>query len=151
AIIVVMSPAAESSEWVEREILEAQTQRKTILPLLLQGERWFRLNNYQYDDVRNGQVPNELFLGQVVTLTSGSMDGGGIRHVERSDLSLGETRTIVSLTRVAVGVGPVPGMSFEPQLPVPGDYVVERVSTEGTFLGARLEFRNVVPTGTQEF
>src|SRR5262245_29087910 len=57
AVVVVMSPAAKASTWVNKEILHAQHRRKTILPLLLAGEHFFSLGDVQSVDVRRGQLP----------------------------------------------------------------------------------------------
>ena len=54
AFIVVMSPDAYNSDWVEREILRAEKQRRPIYPVLLAGEPWSRLANIQYEDLRAG-------------------------------------------------------------------------------------------------
>jgi WD40 repeat protein len=69
AMVVVMSPAAAASEWVEREIALAQARQKTILPLLLAGEPLFRIINVHYDDVRDGRIPPPGFVQQLRTLT----------------------------------------------------------------------------------
>ncbi len=61
AMVVVMSPEARESEWVEREIMLAQQERKPILPLLLRGKGLSLLINQQYADVRNGQLPPQAF------------------------------------------------------------------------------------------
>jgi WD40 repeat protein len=56
--VVVMSPAAEESGWVDREIGRAEEQGKPIFPLLLGGERpMFRLGHLQYVNVVGGQMP----------------------------------------------------------------------------------------------
>lgn len=54
AFIVIMSPDAKASEWVEREILVAEKREKPILPVLLSGEVWGRLANVQYEDMTLG-------------------------------------------------------------------------------------------------
>lgn len=54
AFIVVMSPNASESDWVEREILRAESQRKPIYPVLLAGAPWSRLANIQFEDLRAG-------------------------------------------------------------------------------------------------
>ena len=43
AVVVVMTPEAKESEWVQREILLAQDLKKPIFPLLLRGRRFFIL------------------------------------------------------------------------------------------------------------
>lgn len=54
ALIVIMSPHARDSDWVEREILYAERLNKPIFPVLLAGEDWPRLANLQYADMRDG-------------------------------------------------------------------------------------------------
>lgn len=57
AVIVIMSPEAESSEWVERELLLAQRSNKPIFPLLLRGQEFPLLITTQFVDVRRGALP----------------------------------------------------------------------------------------------
>jgi hypothetical protein len=54
AFVVVMSPDAADSDWVEREILLAENRKKPIYPILLAGGPWSRLANIQYEDMRAG-------------------------------------------------------------------------------------------------
>ena len=65
-VIVVMSPAAAESEWVEREILEGQRCNRAFLPVLLAGERFFLLAATSYFDARLGRLPNGLALRRYV-------------------------------------------------------------------------------------
>jgi hypothetical protein len=65
-MLVVMTPRSEESLWVEREINEAEAHHKRILPLMLEGGIWMRLNNYQAELVERGQMPSERFLAAVV-------------------------------------------------------------------------------------
>ncbi|MEO8396732.1 MAG: toll/interleukin-1 receptor domain-containing protein [Chloroflexota bacterium] len=70
-VIVVMTPKALKSEWVEREILIAQDKKIPIFPLLLCGEVLPLLIDRQYDDVRSGILPSDAFysrLEQVIEL-----------------------------------------------------------------------------------
>jgi molecular chaperone DnaK len=62
AFVVVMSPAAESSIWVERELNLAEDEGRPVHPLLLQGGRWWRLSNIQYEDVTGGAMPRRAFV-----------------------------------------------------------------------------------------
>ncbi|MBB5868302.1 hypothetical protein F4553_001681 [Allocatelliglobosispora scoriae] len=62
AFVVVMTPAAESSPWVSREINRAEKLRKPIFPLLLAGEEFFRLSNIQYEDVSGGRLPSAGYV-----------------------------------------------------------------------------------------
>lgn len=54
AFVVVMSPNAYESDWVEREILLAEKEKRPIIPVLLAGEAWSRLANIQHVDMRSG-------------------------------------------------------------------------------------------------
>lgn len=69
ALIVVMTPDSEQSEWVEREILLAQDEQKPIFPLLLRGKVNPLLISKQYANVTQGQMPPRDFyerLGRVL-------------------------------------------------------------------------------------
>lgn len=68
-VIVIMTPEAEKSEWVEKEILIAQREEKPIFPLLLSGREFSLLITIQSTDVRGEKLPAEKFyksLAQVV-------------------------------------------------------------------------------------
>ncbi|MBN1965223.1 MAG: TIR domain-containing protein [Anaerolineae bacterium] len=54
AFVVIMSPDAEKSEWVEREVLLAQREQKPIFPLLLSGRGFALLITTQFADVTPG-------------------------------------------------------------------------------------------------
>lgn len=54
AVIVIMSPEARESDWVEREILLAEKEKRPIFPVLLAGDAWSRLANIQFADMRAG-------------------------------------------------------------------------------------------------
>ncbi|MDX1993437.1 MAG: TIR domain-containing protein [bacterium] len=61
AFLVVMSPSAEASEWVQKEVLLAKRYKKPIFPLLLSGEEFALLIDIQFADVRQGQMPGADF------------------------------------------------------------------------------------------
>ena len=61
ALILVMSSAATTSEWVEKELTLAQGANKPIFPLLLQGTPHPFAVNLHYLDVSGGQLPERLF------------------------------------------------------------------------------------------
>jgi formylglycine-generating enzyme required for sulfatase activity len=69
ALIVIMSPDSEASEWVEREIHLALRERKPVFPLLLRGKGFALLITRQYVKVTDGRMPPPDFydrLRQVV-------------------------------------------------------------------------------------
>ncbi|MBV1855885.1 tetratricopeptide repeat protein [Catellatospora tritici] len=65
AFIVVMSPASNKSDWVDREIDQAQLRGKPVFPLLLGGERFFRLAHLQFVDVTGDRMPPAGFVAQL--------------------------------------------------------------------------------------
>ena len=70
AVVVVMTPSSEKSEWVEREILFALNQKKSIFPLLLKGEPFPLLLSAQHHDVTNGEVPPPRFVATLRRLAA---------------------------------------------------------------------------------
>ena len=61
---MVMTPEAEGSDWVEREVHLALREQKPIVPLCLRGDGFAVLSRIQYVDVRNGQLPPPEFYGR---------------------------------------------------------------------------------------
>lgn len=61
AFVVIMSPDSENSEWVEREILLAQREKKPIFPVLLAGREFALLITIQFADVRDNSFPKDDF------------------------------------------------------------------------------------------
>lgn len=57
AVVVLMSPEAEESEDVTREILEGQRHSREFFPVLLRGERNYLLASSWYFDARSGALP----------------------------------------------------------------------------------------------
>lgn len=77
AVIVVMTPHGERSEWVGREIDQAQLRQRPVLPLLLDGERYFALATEQYEKVAGGIMPSPAFVARLRTLVFGGPVSGG--------------------------------------------------------------------------
>jgi hypothetical protein len=68
AFIVVMTPRAYESDWVQNELNRAKRKKKPIFPLLLEGEEpWLSVEATQYIDVRDGQMPNVRFYDSIAT------------------------------------------------------------------------------------
>ena len=65
AFVVVMTPDARESQWVQTECEYAAHQTKPIFPLLLEGDVFFRYVSIQYVDVSEEQLPPEAFLAEV--------------------------------------------------------------------------------------
>ncbi|SHN47123.1 GUN4-like [Cryptosporangium aurantiacum] len=75
AILVVMSPEAEKSEWVEREILEGQRSDRQFLPILLRGDRFFLLAATHYFDARGDRLPGRAEVEQLRELSEKALTG----------------------------------------------------------------------------
>lgn len=58
AVIVVMTPEAKASDWVQREVFIALQDKKPIFPLLLNGDNWKVFVLTQYVDVTDGSLPD---------------------------------------------------------------------------------------------
>jgi hypothetical protein len=71
-LMVVMTPQSMTSRWVQRELNEAEALDKPIWPLLLEGERWFRVNDYQVEDVVGGRMPSRRFLDAAMKAAGGN-------------------------------------------------------------------------------
>lgn len=65
ALVVVMTPASEKSDWTQKEIMVALRERKPIFPLLLRGEGFTLLITTQYVDVTDGQMPPQSLYTQL--------------------------------------------------------------------------------------
>jgi len=59
-LIVVMSPDSHKSDWVQNEVRYATEKKKTILPILLEGDLWDSFGETEYVDVRDGELPSKL-------------------------------------------------------------------------------------------
>ena len=76
AFVVVMTPSADSSKWVKREINHAEEHNKPIFPVLVAGECFFRLNDLQYEDARQlersdgPRLPSHEFFMSIVDVLS---------------------------------------------------------------------------------
>lgn len=76
AFLVVMSPEAEKSEWVEREVLLAQREKKPVFPVLLRGREFALLITAQYTDARQENLPGEEFYDRLRRVMQGQMPIG---------------------------------------------------------------------------
>jgi len=77
AVIMLMSPDAKKSEWVEREITFAQNRNKTFFPVLVRGTDAdavpISLVNMQWFDVREDAYNNGIL----------DLIGGLVKHLQR--------------------------------------------------------------------
>lgn len=82
----VMTPEAEESPWVAREILRAESKSRPIIPLLLAGEPFFRLADMQYEDVRDGRMPSSGLVAILRKLTEGGITPAPQTHTPQPAL-----------------------------------------------------------------
>ncbi|MGI9597683.1 MAG: toll/interleukin-1 receptor domain-containing protein [Acidimicrobiales bacterium] len=75
SVVVVMTPEAEESAAVRRELDLAMRLRKPIFPLLLRGDGFLSLAAIRFDDVRDGALPDTRFVEALRAATS--QDEGG--------------------------------------------------------------------------
>ncbi|GEM_PF-1984026 len=73
AFLVIMTPDAENSEWVQKEILLAKRYKKPIFPLLLNGDEFALLIDLQFADVRGDQLPGQEFHRRLSRAIHGMM------------------------------------------------------------------------------
>lgn len=65
AVIVVMTPESEESEWVEREVHLALRWKIPVFPLKLRGEGFPLLVTTQHIDVTDEQIPEQSFFDEL--------------------------------------------------------------------------------------
>jgi formylglycine-generating enzyme required for sulfatase activity len=66
AMVVVMTPESEKTDWVEKEYLFAKKENKPLFPLLLEGDCFPFFVNQQYHDVRDGRLPPKKFIERLL-------------------------------------------------------------------------------------
>jgi uncharacterized protein YjbI with pentapeptide repeats len=74
ALLVVMTPQAEQSQWVEREIEWANFQRRPVRGLLLRGAVFFQLINLQCEIATDGRMPGMEFVNDLRALVEAATD-----------------------------------------------------------------------------
>lgn len=68
AFLIVMSPDAEESQWVARELHRAEQKGKPVVPLLLRGKVFFHLANLHYTKATDGALPGADFIDRLRSL-----------------------------------------------------------------------------------
>jgi hypothetical protein len=66
-LIVIMTPRAADSEWVNRELDAAIRQDTPIYPLLRSGMPLVRIKHIQFCDVRDGNLPSGDYIADLVS------------------------------------------------------------------------------------
>lgn len=70
AMVVIMTPSGEKSEWVEREIHLSVDYKKPTFPLLLSGDAFPIFVTTQYANVLNGNLPDEKWFKDLSRITN---------------------------------------------------------------------------------
>jgi len=133
AFLVIMSPHAEESDWVEREILRAELKKKPIYPVLLTGDSWSRLANIQYEDFRIGLHAklSARFIGRLQAHLPASfakpieftIQQGDIRKIEADVVALKYSREFRGADMmVALQLAAVAGIAQTELQPAIGEY-----------------------------
>ncbi len=111
AVVVIMSPEAEDSEWVANEVERAKRKGKPIIPLRLRGETWLQFETTQHLDVTQGQLPPRSFYRRLEAIVAGRPEPRG--SSERYDVPI-----LAAEIGAALGVGPPPYRHGHPALHV---------------------------------
>jgi TIR domain-containing protein len=85
ALIVIMTPEAEISEWVRNELKLALAGNKPVFPLLLKGQPFESLDSIQYADVKNQRLPMESFFGDLTMAPGVKSDVEQFLYKKRSE------------------------------------------------------------------
>ena len=78
AFIIIMTPEARQSRWVQREVTLADNWQKRIFPLLLEGDNWEIFVLTQYSDVRSGELPPQAFFDKLAEVAPRQQGSGRI-------------------------------------------------------------------------
>lgn len=98
ALIAVMSPSAEASTYVSRELEYAEQAQRSVFPMLLAGERFFRLNNLQYVNVTGGRMPGTEFVQRLRKVVGTAGEPAARKAIPRRRLAIaGAVATLVLL------------------------------------------------------
>ncbi len=119
-LVVLMTPAAKASRWVQREILLAEDRGKPIFPLLLAGENWSLFVDTQYATVERGALPPERFFEPLARLVREALgapvitEANVLDHLIQRDLAISTMQsgdapvadTLLNSPALIWGVGP---------------------------------------------
>jgi|tagenome__1003787_1003787.scaffolds.fasta_scaffold20752760_2 hypothetical protein len=127
AFVVVVSPSATASAWVERELNLAERLGKPILPLQLGSTDWWRLADLQVVRVDRNEMPGPYFVDRLRHLSTPPVEGGGTEtmptelaviaaQLERGDLE-GADATTAALIAGGAGGPPIVTVAALDRLP----------------------------------
>jgi hypothetical protein len=93
AFILVMSPSSQKSDWVQNELAFARELKKSIFPLLLEGNVWWFLHTTQFVDVKDGKLPpTKFFINLAKTVSNYKEDAhkeGGTQGASSNSFDIG--------------------------------------------------------------
>ncbi|MGB8342939.1 MAG: toll/interleukin-1 receptor domain-containing protein [Chthoniobacterales bacterium] len=92
AVIVIMTPRAYESRWVQNELARALRKEKPIFPLLLEGEPWLSVESTHYANVTGGRLPPADFRGRLRKALSCGSGSENIAALRRLGDILAESR-----------------------------------------------------------
>ena len=65
AVIVIMTPAAKASDWVQDEIDYAKEKDRDLMPILLAGTKFFGIGRIQCELLQGGEMPGQQFIKEL--------------------------------------------------------------------------------------
>ncbi|MEZ4671964.1 MAG: toll/interleukin-1 receptor domain-containing protein [Anaerolineae bacterium] len=95
AVVVVLTPESDASEWVQLEITLAMKYKKQRFPILLSGSmdtpNWAIFARTQYIDATNGQLPPPDFFDELAShARRKSFRGSAVAATGRLDKKIGQ-------------------------------------------------------------
>jgi len=149
ACIVIMTPEARDSSWVNTECEYAAQQRKKVFPLLLAGDVFFRYVSVQYADIRDGSLPPDAFLDELAEVAPRKPGAGENVTAPEARAVAGavavpEIRTRRRITPLVIGAGILAALLIVAAILLLGDGADGDPETQ-----ASTEVAEVVETPTQ--
>jgi len=79
AVVLVASPRAEASTWVENELYFANKHGIPIFPIIIEGDLWFGTRHINAERCLDGSMPRDAFVAEVrrLVLAAGPREGQG--------------------------------------------------------------------------
>ena len=84
ALILIMTPEAERSHWVRKELDLALDDEKPVFPVLLKGQVFQSVGDVQYADVEAERMPDEGFFGDLTMVPRAKPEVAQYLHKQRS-------------------------------------------------------------------
>ncbi len=126
AFIVIMSPEALASEWVNNDLYFANSRSKTVVPILLRGEVFGTLRNAWPLDATGGRMPDDALVNRLraaIDVPMPAATAAMSAPIAQSEVPAPPTVTMQSLPREPASVAaqstgvPQQPPSYEPPQP----------------------------------